>query len=57
MQLLMIVCMILFGLSCSGGDKHLPSSNPPEYDPTRVYVPPVSPHASTPQGARAPDRP
>lgn len=57
MRLLMIVCMILFGLSCSGGDKYLPSSNPPEYDPKKVYAPAVSPQASSPQGARAPDRP
>jgi hypothetical protein len=57
MRLLMIVSMLLFGLSCSGGDKHLPSSNPPEYDPAKVYAPPVSPHASAPQGARAPDKP
>lgn len=38
MRFLMIVSMILFGVSCSGGDKHLPSSNPPEYDPKKVYT-------------------
>ena len=29
--------------SCSGGDKHLPSSNPPEYDPTKLYTSPATP--------------
>ncbi len=29
--------------SCSGGDKHLPSSNPPEYDPKKVYTAPAVP--------------
>lgn len=28
--------------SCGGGDKHLPSSNPPEYDPKKVYTAPVA---------------
>jgi hypothetical protein len=29
--------------ACGGGDKHLPSSNPPEYDPTKVYRAPAAP--------------
>ncbi len=34
--------------SCSGVDKHLPSSNPPEYDPKKVYTTPTSlPNAPT----------
>jgi hypothetical protein len=28
---------------CGGGDKHLPSSNPPEYDPKKVYSSTSSP--------------
>ena len=36
------VVFLLIGLiitsSCGGGDKHLPSSNPPEYDPKKVYT-------------------
>jgi hypothetical protein len=29
--------------SCSGGDKHLPSSNPPEYDPMKAAITTVAP--------------
>ncbi len=32
----LIVSALLFSFSCSG-EKHLPSSNPPEYDPKKVY--------------------
>ncbi|HEU4501582.1 MAG TPA: hypothetical protein VFR82_08015, partial [Nitrospira sp.] len=35
-------------LSCGGGDKHFPSSNPPEYDPTKSHAPPVTPPTSKP---------
>ncbi|MGE3978740.1 MAG: hypothetical protein AB7F94_14290 [Nitrospira sp.] len=33
---------LLFSFSCSG-DKHLPSSNPPEYHPQKVYTAPATP--------------
>jgi hypothetical protein len=46
MRLLIVLATMLFGVSCSGGDRHLPSSNPPEYDPKKVYTTAVSP--STP---------
>jgi len=36
------VAALLFSLSC-GVDKHLPSSNPPEYDPNKVYTEPAAP--------------
>ncbi|MGC4097619.1 MAG: hypothetical protein QM706_10920 [Nitrospira sp.] len=36
------VTALLFSYSCSG-DKHLPSSNPPEYDPKKVYTAPGAP--------------
>lgn len=38
-RLSILVVTMLFSLSCSGGDKHLPSSNPPEYDPNKAYTP------------------
>jgi hypothetical protein len=48
-----IVLTMLFGVSC-GGEHHLPSSNPPEYDPTKVYTAPSStPTQSAPQLAKA----
>jgi|LNFM01.2.fsa_nt_gb hypothetical protein len=38
--------LLLFGTflitGCGGGDKHLPSSNPPEYDPKKVYTVPAA---------------
>jgi len=43
--LLFLVTVLL--ASCSG-DKHLPSANPPEYDPKKVYTTPAaSPSAPT----------
>lgn len=49
-----IVFTMLFGLSCCSGDKHLPSSNPPEYDPKKVNTAPSSTHTqSAPQSAKA----
>lgn len=39
---MLFVLMILFlNQSCAGGDRHLPSSNPPEYDPKKVYTAPA----------------
>ena len=34
---------LLTTTACGGGDKHLPSSNPPEYDPTKLYTTPATP--------------
>ena len=31
-----------------GGDKHFPSSNPPEYDPKKVYTAPAAPARPAP---------
>lgn len=46
-RLVLLLSVALLTAGCSGGDKHLPSSNPPEYDPEKVYTTPaVSP--STP---------
>jgi hypothetical protein len=46
-RLVLLLSVALLTAGCSGGDKHLPSSNPPEYDPKKVYTTPaVSP--STP---------
>jgi hypothetical protein len=36
--LLLSLCLTA---GCGGGDKHLPSSNPPEYDPKKVYTAPA----------------
>lgn len=43
MRLLIVLATMLFGVSCSGSEKHLPSSNPPEYDPKKVYTAPTAP--------------
>ncbi len=43
--LLLLVTILLTGC---GGDKHLPSSNPPEYDPKKVYTAPVAPSSAPP---------
>ncbi|HEY7532193.1 MAG TPA: hypothetical protein VH681_05345, partial [Nitrospiraceae bacterium] len=40
--------------SCSGGDRHLPSSNPPEYDPTKTYT---SSNVSSTQSPPQPTKP
>lgn len=42
-RLFLLLCMALVSASCGGGDKHLPSSNPPEYDPKKVYTAPPAP--------------
>jgi hypothetical protein len=46
MRVLIVLATMLFGVSCGGGDKHLPSSNPPEYDPKNVYTAPAAPTVS-----------
>jgi hypothetical protein len=38
---------------CGGGDKHLPSSNPPEYDPKKVYTTPAAPPSAPATVAKA----
>jgi hypothetical protein len=45
--------VILVAAGCGGGDKHLPSSNPPEYDPNKVYTGPAVPPSGPPAGAVA----
>ena len=42
-RLFLLLCMALESASCGGGDKHLPSSNPPEYDPKKIYTAPAAP--------------
>ena len=46
-RVLLIALAALLTTSCGGGDKHLPSSNPPEYEPKKVYSAP-SPAPSRP---------
>ena len=41
-SVLVLILMISMA-SCGGGDRHLPSSNPPEYDPKKVSAAPVAP--------------
>jgi hypothetical protein len=41
--LILLVTILLTGCS---GDKHLPSSNPPEYDPKKVYATPAAPSSA-----------
>ena len=45
-RFLLLLSMTLLSYGCGGGDKHLPSSNPPEYDPKKGY--PSTSHASSP---------
>ena len=41
-RFLLLLSMTLLSYGC-GGDNHLPSSNPPEYDPKKVYTAPAAP--------------
>ncbi|WHZ27324.1 MAG: hypothetical protein OJF51_002121 [Nitrospira sp.] len=51
-RLIFLLSVTLLTVSCNGGDKHLPSSNPPEYDPPKVN------HMPTPAApSRPPSRP
>jgi hypothetical protein len=50
MPSLIFIVALLLTQGC-GGDKHLPSSNPPEYDPKRVYS---SPSGTQPQSVSLP---
>lgn len=42
-RLFLLLSIALLTAGCGGGDKHLPSSNPPEYDPKKVYTAPAAP--------------
>ncbi len=42
-RLLLLLLILCVTAGCGGGDKHLPSSNPPEYDPKKVYTTPAAP--------------
>jgi len=42
-RLFFIFVAALLTTSCGGGDKHLPSLNPPEYDPKKVHTAPAPP--------------
>ena len=46
-RLVLLLSVVLLIASCGGGDKHLPSSNPPEYDPKKVYTPPAAPPSAS----------
>ena len=46
MRVLIVLATMLFGVSCGSGDRHLPPSNPPEYDPQKVYTVPVAPSSA-----------
>lgn len=41
-HLFLLLSIAFVTASCLGGDKHLPSSNPPEYDPKKVHTAPVA---------------
>ncbi len=44
MQICILLLLILFMTGgCGGGNKHLPSSNPPEYNPKKAYIASVAP--------------
>ncbi len=55
-----ILLAIFITASCGGGDKYLPPSNPPEYDPKKVYSSlspaPVQP-ATEPANSAVPEEP
>lgn len=54
LPLLLSVALLTAG--CSGGDKHLPSSNPPEYDPKKAAISTAAP-PSTPATVAKPSEP
>ncbi len=41
-RFLLLLIVALLTANCGGGDKRLPSSNPPEYDPKKVYTTPAA---------------
>ncbi|MBX3330674.1 MAG: hypothetical protein KF722_09760 [Nitrospira sp.] len=56
-----LVLVLLVTAACGGETKHLPSSNPPEYDPKKVYSPPIEPspreRATTQESLPVPEAP
>ncbi len=54
-RMLFVLIILFLNQSCGGGDKHLPSSNPPEYDPKKVYTAPAGPAPSLAQLVMPPD--
>jgi len=46
------IALFLASSGCGSGDKHLPSSNPPEYDPKKVYTTPAAPPSAPATVAR-----
>lgn len=40
-RVVLLLSVMLLPVGC-GGEKHLPSSNPPDYDPTKVYTAPTA---------------
>lgn len=52
-RFLIVVSIAFISFSCGSRDKHLPSSNPPEYDPKKDYT---SPRSRVPQPATEPAR-
>ena len=52
-RLVLLLSVALLTASCGGGDRHLPSSNPPEYDPKKVSSTPAAP-PSTPATVATP---
>ena len=48
---------LLTTTACTGGDKHLPSSNPPEYDPKKVHTTPAAPPSTPIQSSAKPVEP
>ncbi|MBX3308044.1 MAG: hypothetical protein KF751_18520 [Nitrospira sp.] len=52
-RVVLLLSVVLLPVGC-GGEKHLPSSNPPEYDPTKVYTAPTSSVAKPLEQASSP---
>ncbi len=53
---ILLSIVLLTSAACGGGDKHLPSSNPPEFDPKKVYTAPAGP-PSAPSTSIKPTQP
>ncbi|MGQ0555647.1 MAG: hypothetical protein ACT4PN_06855 [Nitrospiraceae bacterium] len=53
---LVLVLILLVTAACGGETKHLPSSNPPEFDPKKVYMAPAGP-LSAPSTSIKPTQP
>lgn len=57
MQTRIFLLIVFLTAGCGGGDKHFPSSNPPEYDPKKAYTSPTAPLATSPRPAMKPAEP